>query len=35
MLPEHLRDIPKLSKPYVTNEIHQMIDSLIRPKATH
>ena len=29
MLPEHLRTAPKLSKPYVTTEIHKVVDSLM------
>jgi two-component sensor histidine kinase len=29
MLPDHLRDIPKLSKPYVVGEIAKMLDVLV------
>jgi hypothetical protein len=29
MLPEHLREVPKLSKPYVIENIRDILDSLI------
>ena len=29
MLPEHLREIPKLSKPYVAREMHDVLSRLV------
>jgi PAS domain S-box-containing protein len=29
LLPEHLREVPKLSKPYMIKELHRVVDSLI------
>ena len=31
MLPDHLREIPKLSKPYVVGEISKILDALVGP----